>query len=336
MLAVQADGADDRARSRASRRGRRAHAAAAVVPRAPRAAVRLLHAGDADERDRAARAEPAARPRTRCKVALQGNICRCTGYWNIVEAVGRRRRGRCGMTAVETAARPARSEHGLRRAERPAQGGPAARPGPGRLRRRRQAARHGLRPLRPLAVRARADRLDRRARRARAARACYGTLTGDEVAILTDPFFQIAAPPGGNIKDYALAVGKVRYLGEPVAAVVARDARARPRRRRARRGRVRAAAASSSTPRAALDRRRARAPRGGRRQPVLDAASSSGATSTRRSPRPTTSSRSSELHFDRFNSTPLECDGALVEYNRGTGAVDDPLRTTSSRASPRS
>ena len=26
-----------------------------------------------------------------------------------------------------------------------------------------------------------------------------------------------------------------------------------------------------------------------------------------------------ELHFDRFNSTPLECDGALVEYNRGTG-----------------
>ena len=27
----------------------------------------------------------------------------------------------------------------------------------------------------------------------------------------------------------------------------------------------------------------------------------------------------SELHFHRFNSTPLECDGALVEYNRGIG-----------------
>ena len=26
-----------------------------------------------------------------------------------------------------------------------------------------------------------------------------------------------------------------------------------------------------------------------------------------------------ELHFHRFNSTPLECDGALVEYNRGMG-----------------
>ena len=38
-----------------------------------------------------------------------------------------------------------------------------------------------------------------------------------------------------------------------------------------------------------------------------------------RSPRPTGSSRSSELHFDRFNSTPLECDGALVEFNHGTG-----------------
>ena len=49
----------------------------------------------------------------------------------------------------------------------------------------------------------------------------YGTLTGDEVAILTDPFFQIAAEPGGSVKDYALAVGKVRYIGEAVVAVVA-------------------------------------------------------------------------------------------------------------------
>src|SRR5438045_1648794 len=49
----------------------------------------------------------------------------------------------------------------------------------------------------------------------------YGTLTGDEVAILTDAFFQIAAPPGAAVKDYALAVGKVRYVGEPVVAVVA-------------------------------------------------------------------------------------------------------------------
>src|SRR5690348_12635299 len=49
----------------------------------------------------------------------------------------------------------------------------------------------------------------------------YGMLTGEEVASLTDPFFQIAGAPGGNIQDYSLAVGKVRYVGEPVVAVVA-------------------------------------------------------------------------------------------------------------------
>jgi len=49
----------------------------------------------------------------------------------------------------------------------------------------------------------------------------YGTLTGEEVAAVTDPFFQISSAPGQNIKDYALAVGKVRYVGEAVVAVVA-------------------------------------------------------------------------------------------------------------------
>ena len=63
--------------------------------------------------------------------------------------------------------------------------------------------------------------VDRRQRGAREARASTARLTGDEVAILTDPFFQIAAEPGGSVKDYALAVGKVRYVGEPVVAVVA-------------------------------------------------------------------------------------------------------------------
>src|SRR6201997_4570416 len=49
----------------------------------------------------------------------------------------------------------------------------------------------------------------------------YGTLTGEEVAALTDPFFQISSVPGANVKDYALAVGKVRFVGEPIVAVVA-------------------------------------------------------------------------------------------------------------------
>ena len=32
----------------------------------------------------------------------------------------------------------------------------------------------------------------------------YGTLTGDEVAILTDPFFELSVKPGADMKDYAL------------------------------------------------------------------------------------------------------------------------------------
>jgi len=48
-----------------------------------------------------------------------------------------------------------------------------------------------------------------------------GTLTGAEVAAQTQPFIEIAPDPGGKIKDYPLAVSKVRYQGEPVAAVVA-------------------------------------------------------------------------------------------------------------------
>src|SRR5256885_16141954 len=49
----------------------------------------------------------------------------------------------------------------------------------------------------------------------------FGTMTGDEVALLTDPFFQISSPPGAHLKDFCLAVGKARFVGESVAAVVA-------------------------------------------------------------------------------------------------------------------
>ena len=49
----------------------------------------------------------------------------------------------------------------------------------------------------------------------------FGTLTGDEVALLTDPFFQISSPPGAHLKDFCLAVGRARFVGEPVAAVAA-------------------------------------------------------------------------------------------------------------------
>jgi len=50
-------------------------------------------------------------------------------------------------------------------------------------------------------------------------------LTGREIAPKTHPFIEIAPEPGGKIQDYPLAVSKVRYQGEPVAAVVAETPR---------------------------------------------------------------------------------------------------------------
>ncbi|MEM0322125.1 MAG: molybdopterin cofactor-binding domain-containing protein, partial [Thermoprotei archaeon] len=46
-------------------------------------------------------------------------------------------------------------------------------------------------------------------------------ITGEEVKKLLSPFMEITEPPNGKIYDYPLAVDKVKYFGEPVAAVVA-------------------------------------------------------------------------------------------------------------------
>ena len=50
------------------------------------------------------------------------------------------------------------------------------------------------------------------------------TLTGREIAAACDPYMQIAPPPASAIVDYPMAVDRVRYQGEPVAAVVAETA----------------------------------------------------------------------------------------------------------------
>jgi 2-furoyl-CoA dehydrogenase large subunit len=144
-----------------------------------------------------------------------------------------------------------------------------------------------------------------------------GTLTGDEVAIQTDPFFQITTPPGANIRDFALAVGKARYLGEAVAAVVAET-------RELARDAAELVEVDYEPLDVVVDARRALAPDA----PVLHDEVGSNLSWTgvyewgdldgafAEADRIV---RIEELHFDRFNSTPLECDGALVEYNRGTG-----------------
>src|SRR5947208_10415654 len=145
----------------------------------------------------------------------------------------------------------------------------------------------------------------------------YGTLTGEEVATLTDPFFQISSPPGAHLKDYCLGVGKARFVGEPVAAVVANT-------RETARDAAELVEVDYEPLPAVTDARRALDDdaqilhddagtnltwEGLYEWGDLDAAFAEADRII----------KISELHFHRFNATPLECDGALVEYNRGTG-----------------
>ena len=88
----------------------------------------------------------------------------------------RRGRGRGGRQAMTTTVTEPGEDarEGVRRAVDPAQGGPAARPGPGHVLRRRPPARDGLRPLRPLA-RTRTRRSSRStSRRRSSSTACTG------------------------------------------------------------------------------------------------------------------------------------------------------------------
>jgi 2-furoyl-CoA dehydrogenase large subunit len=145
----------------------------------------------------------------------------------------------------------------------------------------------------------------------------YGTLTGEEVAALTDPYFELQLPPSNEIKDYCMAVGRTRYMGEPVAAVVART-------RDLARDAADLVEVDYEPLGANVDGRRALLPE----TPVMheDAGTNSvwsgsfdwgdveGAFAD--------ADRIvsiDELHFHRFSSTPLECCGAVVEYERATG-----------------
>jgi CO/xanthine dehydrogenase Mo-binding subunit len=145
----------------------------------------------------------------------------------------------------------------------------------------------------------------------------YGTLTGDEVAEATDPFFQIAPPPGGHVKDYALAVARVRHVGEPVVAVAART-------RELARDAAELVEVEYEPLTPVLDPEHAADPE----TPILhddvgsnviwngqfDYGDFDGALGAADKV-----VRIERLHFDRFSSTPLETSGAVVEFNRGTG-----------------
>jgi 2-furoyl-CoA dehydrogenase large subunit len=145
----------------------------------------------------------------------------------------------------------------------------------------------------------------------------YGTLIGEEVAAETDPFFQIAPPPAGELKDYALAVGKVRHVGEPVVAVAAAT-------RELARDAAELVEVDYEPLDAVVDTEHAadpgviqlhdEAPSNTIWQGNFDYGDFDGALAEA-----DRVVRIKRLHFHRFSSTPLETSGAVVEYNRGTG-----------------
>ena len=90
VLAAQADGHDVVTVEGLAAR-RRAPSGAGRVRRGGSGAVRLLHARARRRRGRPARREPDPSD-DEIREALSGNLCRCTGYQKIVEAVQRRRR----------------------------------------------------------------------------------------------------------------------------------------------------------------------------------------------------------------------------------------------------
>jgi 2-furoyl-CoA dehydrogenase large subunit len=61
------------------------------------------------------------------------------------------------------------------------------------------------------------------ANRALATLGVLAVISGDEVAAVGSPFGNLLAPPYDQVEDYGIAVGKVRYVGEPIAVVVAED-----------------------------------------------------------------------------------------------------------------
>ncbi len=156
--------------------------------------------------------------------------------------------------------------------------------------------------------------------RAEAVPGVYATLTGEEVGVLQQPFFQMAPEPAGLMKDYCMAVGKARYMGEPVACVLAESAEL-----------ARDAAALVEVVyeplEVVVDGIATIEPQA----PVLHEEIGSNVAwhgvydygdvdwALEHADHVV---RIDRLHFHRFSSTPLETTGALVNWDPGTGVVE--------------
>jgi len=148
----------------------------------------------------------------------------------------------------------------------------------------------------------------------------YATLTGEEVAELTDPFFQIAPEPGGKIAEYCLAVGKVRYQGDAVALVLAES-------RDVARDAAELVEVEYEPLPAVVDTLAAAGPDA----PVLHEEVGSNVVwhgvydygdvdwAIESADHVV---RIDRLHFHRFSSTPLECNAAVVNWEPGTEMLE--------------
>jgi CO/xanthine dehydrogenase Mo-binding subunit len=148
----------------------------------------------------------------------------------------------------------------------------------------------------------------------------YATLTGEEVAELTEPFFQIAPEPGGKVAEYSLAVEKVRYQGDAVALVLAES-------REIARDAAELVEVEYEPLPAVVDTVEAAAPDA----PVLHEEVGSNIVwhgvydygdvdwALENADHVVKIDR---LHFHRFSSTPLECNAAVVNWEPGTETLE--------------
>ena len=223
IFAVQADGAE----SRRSRAWRRADGALSPVQEAFRECHGLqcgfCTPGFVVSVTAFLARPPRPRPTTRSATALSGNLCRCTGYQGIVEAVRRSAAARAGVSRPRSTVTSEVAATGFVGQRLAAQGGrPPAHRARAATSTTSVVARHAPRRLRAQRRRPRHDRVDRRRPRRVRSPVSSAVLTGADLNPLVHASWVDYERPGRPAAvPRVLAEGDVRFVGEPIALVVA-------------------------------------------------------------------------------------------------------------------